>query len=99
MTPPGIRWAGPRALLIELASLESVLTVHAHLQQHPLRGQVDLLAAARTVLAVFDTATNALAARAAVVPEGEPMGPTGRPGLAKVLYRLDSSRRSSSEKS
>lgn len=70
MTPPEIRWAGPRALLIQLESLESVLTVHAHLQQHPLRGQVDVLAAARTVLAVFDSGTNARAARAAVAQIG-----------------------------
>ena len=66
MTPPKIRWAGPRALLIQLDSLESVLAVHARLQQHPLRGQVDVLAAAQTVLAVFDSGTAARAARTAV---------------------------------
>lgn len=90
MTPPEIRWAGPRALLIELVSLESVLTVHAHLQQHPLRGQVDLLAAARTVLAVFDTTTNALAGRAAVAhldtAPGKDKAAAGDPVRIEVAY-------------
>ena len=66
MSSPHIRWAGPRALLIELDSLETVLAVHARLQETPLPGQVDVLAAARTVLAVFDSRASAQAARAAV---------------------------------
>ncbi len=61
-----IRWAGPRALLIELESLDAVLAVHAQLVEHPLPGQVDVLAAARTVLAVFDSRGHARAARAAI---------------------------------
>ncbi|MFJ6077740.1 5-oxoprolinase/urea amidolyase family protein [Pseudarthrobacter sp. NPDC092419] len=66
MSSPDIRWAGPRALLIELDSLEHVLALHAQLLEHPPAGQVDVLAAARTVLAVFDSRANAQAARAAV---------------------------------
>ncbi|MFJ5862438.1 5-oxoprolinase/urea amidolyase family protein [Pseudarthrobacter sp. NPDC092439] len=66
MSSPDIRWAGPRALLIELGSLEHVLALHAQLLEHPPAGQVDVLAAARTVLAVFDSRANAQAARAAV---------------------------------
>ena len=31
MSSPRIRWAGPRALLIELDSLDSVLALHARL--------------------------------------------------------------------
>ncbi|WP_346028743.1 urea amidolyase family protein [Arthrobacter parietis] len=61
-----IHWAGPRALLIELESLDAVLALHAQLVDHPLRGQVDVLAAARTVLAVFDSSGSARAARTAV---------------------------------
>ncbi|WP_247826501.1 5-oxoprolinase/urea amidolyase family protein [Arthrobacter antioxidans] len=93
MTPPEIRWAGPRALLIQLESLESVLTVHAHLQQHPLRGQVDVLAAARTVLAVFDSGTNARAARAAVAQvdtaPGGGAAAAGDPVRIEVVYDGD----------
>lgn len=66
MSSPDIRWAGPRALLIELDSLEHVLALHAQLLEHPPAGQVDVLAAARTVLAVFDSRANAQAARTAV---------------------------------
>ncbi|GAB5078806.1 5-oxoprolinase subunit B/C family protein [Arthrobacter sp. AD-310] len=60
---PDIRWAGPRALLVELDSLESVLAFHARLLADPPAGQVDVLAAARTVLAVFDSRAHAGAAR------------------------------------
>lgn len=58
-----IRWAGPRALLVELDSLDAVLALHARLLADPPPGQVDVLAAARTVLAVFDSRANARAAR------------------------------------
>ncbi|RKO24527.1 5-oxoprolinase/urea amidolyase family protein [Pseudarthrobacter phenanthrenivorans] len=63
MTAPGIRWAGPRALLVELDSLEAVLALHARLVEKPAPGQVDVLAAAQTVLAVFDSRATARAAR------------------------------------
>lgn len=63
---PDIRWAGPRALLVELDSLESVLAFHARLLADPPAGQVDVLAAARTVLAVFDSRAHARAARKAL---------------------------------
>lgn len=66
MSSPRIRWAGPRALLLELDSLDTVLAIHARLQEAPLPGQVDVLAAARTVLAVFDSRASAQSARAAV---------------------------------
>ncbi|PPB50705.1 urea amidolyase [Arthrobacter pityocampae] len=93
MRPPGIRWAGPRALLIDLESLGSVLTVHAHLQEHPLRGQVDVLAAARTVLVVFDSGADARAARAAVAqldtaPRTD-AGAAGDPVRIEVVYDGD----------
>ncbi|MBP3037494.1 5-oxoprolinase/urea amidolyase family protein [Arthrobacter sp. zg-ZUI100] len=49
----GIRPAGTRALLVELASLADVTALHAQLKAHPLPGQVDVLAAAATVLVRF----------------------------------------------
>ncbi|MHA7154754.1 5-oxoprolinase subunit B/C family protein [Arthrobacter sp. TMN-50] len=90
MNPPEIRWAGPRALLIQLESLDSVLAVHAHLQQQPLRGQVDVLAAAQTVLAVFDSGANARAAWTAVARlDTSPVADTaasGDPVRIEVVY-------------
>ncbi|WP_084033774.1 carboxyltransferase domain-containing protein, partial [Arthrobacter sp. 35/47] len=88
-----VHWAGPRALLIELASLDSVLAVHAHLVQHPLKGQVDVLAAAQTVLAVFDSRTSARTARtsiAALDPSpSEDTLMTGDPVRIEVVYDGD----------
>lgn len=50
-----LRWAGTRAFLIECASLERVMRWHAHLSAHPYPGQLDVLAAAETVLLTFST--------------------------------------------
>lgn len=90
MIPPTIHRAGPRALLLDCASLGSVLAVHAQLQQHPLHGQVDVLAAARTVLAVFDSAASARAARSAIAGLAtEPVGDAaaaGHPIRIEVVY-------------
>jgi KipI family sensor histidine kinase inhibitor len=49
----GIRPAGTRALLVELESLADVTALHARLKAHPLPGQIDVLAAAGTVLVRF----------------------------------------------
>ncbi|WP_458112615.1 urea amidolyase family protein [Arthrobacter sp. R1-13] len=62
----GIRWAGPRALLVELTDLASVLAFHHQLQAEPFPGQLDAVAAAATVLVKFATHPQALAARAVV---------------------------------
>jgi KipI family sensor histidine kinase inhibitor len=90
VSSPDIRWAGPRALLIELDSLEHVLALHAQLLENPPAGQVEVLAAARTVLAVFDSRANAQAARAAVgrldsspAPEG---AASAEPVRIEVVY-------------
>ncbi|MCC9206248.1 5-oxoprolinase/urea amidolyase family protein [Arthrobacter sp. zg-Y769] len=48
-----IRPAGTRALLVELESLSDVVALHAELLARPLPGQVDVLAAAATVLVGF----------------------------------------------
>jgi KipI family sensor histidine kinase inhibitor len=61
-----VRFAGPRALLVELSGLESVLALHARLAADPLPGQLDVLAAASTVLVQCDTRAHAVAARDAV---------------------------------
>ncbi|MGF9663852.1 carboxyltransferase domain-containing protein [Arthrobacter crystallopoietes] len=66
MSVTAIRFAGPRALLVELSGLESVLALHARLTSDPLPGQLDVLAAASTVLVQCDTRAHAVAARAAV---------------------------------
>ncbi|MHC6223024.1 5-oxoprolinase subunit B/C family protein [Arthrobacter sp. MMS24-S77] len=66
MSVTGIRWAGPRALLVELSGLGSVLAFHSRLLAEPLPGQLDAIAAAATVLLKFGTHTEALAARSAV---------------------------------
>ena len=58
----GIRSAGTRALLVELASLADVTALHARLKAQPLPGQVDILAAAGTVLARFTGRREAAAA-------------------------------------
>ncbi|WP_111747402.1 5-oxoprolinase subunit B/C family protein [Salinisphaera orenii] len=59
----GLRWAGSRALLAELDSLDDVLALHAHVADERLPGQIDLVPAARTLLVTFDSHRSA--ARAA----------------------------------
>lgn len=68
-TPPrtGLRWAGTRAFLIECPSLEHVMRLHAHLSAHPYPGQLDVLAAAETVLLTFTTPAAARRAASDVV--------------------------------
>lgn len=48
-----IREAGPRALLLEFETLDQVLTCHQQLRRDPLPGQVEAVAAARTILLRF----------------------------------------------
>ncbi|MET1035367.1 MAG: 5-oxoprolinase/urea amidolyase family protein [Arthrobacter sp.] len=66
MSPAAIRWAGTRALLVELEPLDAVLELHGRLLADRLPGQVDVLAAAGTVLIKFDTRANAVRGRDAV---------------------------------
>ncbi|SFF36598.1 sensor histidine kinase inhibitor, KipI family [Blastococcus tunisiensis] len=47
---------GDRALLVEVADLAAVSAVRTALERAPLRGQVELVPAARTVLVVLDRA-------------------------------------------
>jgi KipI family sensor histidine kinase inhibitor len=50
----GVRPCGDRALLVEAGDLSGVAAVREALEAAPLPGQVDLVAAARTVLVVLD---------------------------------------------
>lgn len=49
MTGP-VRLMGTRSLLVELGDIETVMAWHAHLTKNPLPGQLDVIAAATTVL-------------------------------------------------
>lgn len=44
------RLMGTRSLLVELADIETVMAWHAHLTKNPLPGQLDVIAAANTLL-------------------------------------------------
>ncbi|WP_104192083.1 5-oxoprolinase/urea amidolyase family protein [Cryobacterium sp. Y82] len=61
MPPPirSIRPVGDRAVLVQLGGLSEVLGLYEALREHPLPGQVDLVAAAETVLVMADTAAAA----------------------------------------
>jgi len=61
-----IREAGPRALLLELETLDEVLACHQQLASSPLPGQVDAVAAARTILLRFTSRPALRAAREAL---------------------------------
>ncbi|GER22606.1 allophanate hydrolase [Zafaria cholistanensis] len=61
-----VRWAGTRSLLVELPTLEAVVALHGALADHPLPGQVEVLAAAKTVLVRFASRAAALSGRAAI---------------------------------
>ncbi|THJ67409.1 5-oxoprolinase/urea amidolyase family protein [Arthrobacter echini] len=90
MSPVGTRRAGPRALLVQLDSLQAVLAVHARLEQDPLAGQVDVLAAARTVLITFASGAHARAARGALAQLDAPASAEpfagGDPVRIEVVY-------------
>ncbi|NUP74972.1 MAG: 5-oxoprolinase/urea amidolyase family protein, partial [Sinomonas sp.] len=51
----GIRPAGDRAALVELASLDAVLSLQRQLDAEPLPGQLDVVGAASTVLLAADS--------------------------------------------
>ncbi|MGV0409667.1 5-oxoprolinase subunit B/C family protein [Corynebacterium resistens] len=52
---PTIHRVGTRAVLVDLPDLSTVMSWHAALSASPLHGQVDCVAAARTVLVVLDS--------------------------------------------
>ncbi|MFC8409695.1 5-oxoprolinase/urea amidolyase family protein [Arthrobacter sp. NPDC057259] len=80
----GVRPAGTRAVLAELAGTGDVLALQALLQEHPLPGQVDVLAAARTVLVTADSPASARRI-AATLPELDLAAPVQRDGGLVVI--------------
>ncbi|WP_445155694.1 5-oxoprolinase/urea amidolyase family protein [Arthrobacter sp. Hor0625] len=54
-----VRAVGTRAVLAELAGMEDVLALQARLLEQPLPGQLDVLAAAQTVLVTADSPASA----------------------------------------
>lgn len=60
--PTGWRRASKRAVIFEFADLESVVTAQANIQANPVPGQVELVAAARTLLLEVDAAEKVAAA-------------------------------------
>ena len=62
----GLREAGPRALLLEFATLDDVLACHQQLTTSPLEGQIDAVAAARTILLRFSSRAAVRAGREAL---------------------------------
>lgn len=91
MSSPAVRWAGPRTLLLQLGDLDEVVALHARLAHSPLPGQVEVLAAAETVMLAFDTRAHALAAPAAVQRLGHAVGTSaaGREITLDVVYDGD----------
>ena len=82
---------GTRALLIELEDLSQVMAWHAALDAHPLKDQVDAIAAATTLLLTFAT-PNSAAAAAERLQDFRPTAHTGEdPRLVEidVLYDGD----------
>ncbi|WP_127129258.1 5-oxoprolinase/urea amidolyase family protein [Georgenia sp. SYP-B2076] len=68
--PRSVRPVGDRALLVECGSLQEVVDLHAALVSDPLDGQLDVLAAAETVLvrATGPAAVDRLARQVAEMP-------------------------------
>lgn len=59
-----VRPVGSRALIVDLPDTPTVMDWHAALAAEPLAGQVDAVAAARTVLVTFDSPSSARAGAA-----------------------------------
>ena len=52
---PEFRLMGTRSVLIDLPDSRTVMRWHAHLNAHPLDGQIEVIAAANTLLFKADT--------------------------------------------
>ncbi|MDO5670654.1 MAG: carboxyltransferase domain-containing protein [Corynebacterium sp.] len=62
MSEPVFHRVGSRAILVDLPDLPTVMAWHAGLSAEPLDGQVDVIAAARTVLVTTDSPRSAASA-------------------------------------
>ena len=78
-----VRWAGERAFLVELASLAEVMAFHARVVADPI-GQVEQVAAARTVMLAFATPRDARRAAALVDDIGVSPLPTAGHGTSTI---------------
>jgi hypothetical protein len=75
---PDFRAVGDRALLLEVDGLPAAMAWHRALTREPLPGQIEAVAAARTVLLRFESDTAAEAARTSLrTPPGKQWGPPG----------------------
>ena len=87
-----IRPVGDRAVLVQLGNLSEVLGLYAALREHPLPGQVDVVAAAETVLVTADSARAAsgFASRLRAIEAGD-VHATGADTLVEinVVYNGD----------
>ena len=87
MTTPitSIRPVGDRAVLVQLGGLNEVLGLYEALREHPLPGQVDLVAAAETILVTADSAGAArgFAARLQALDPGD-AGASGADTLVEI---------------
>ncbi|KQB85964.1 carboxyltransferase domain-containing protein [Corynebacterium lowii] len=83
-----IRRMGTRALLLEVGDLGLALRWHAHLSAHPVPGQVELIAAAATVLVVTDSPRHAerAASMLATVEPAESSDSSPREVEVEVIY-------------
>ncbi|KQB83587.1 carboxyltransferase domain-containing protein [Corynebacterium oculi] len=83
-----IHRVGTRALLVEVGELDLALRWHSHLTAHPVPGQVELIAAATTVLVVTESPRHARQAAnllAALEPQ-ETTAQTPREVEVEVVY-------------
>lgn len=78
----GVRRAGERGILVELGALDEAMAFHARVAADPLPGQVDQVAAARTVLLTFRSAYHAR--RAADLVRRIDTAPVERPGARPI---------------
>ena len=85
---PDLRAVGDRALLIEVDGLPAAMAWHRSLTRDPLPGQIEAVAAARTVLLRFESDTAAEAARTSLrtPPPAAQTAGTARRHILDVVY-------------
>lgn len=83
-----VHQVGDRSALAKLSSTAEVMNLHRQLQLHPLAGQRDVVAAARTVLATFNTPRAAADARKKLetMQTNESEGTAGQEITVEVVY-------------
>ncbi|WP_120521688.1 5-oxoprolinase/urea amidolyase family protein [Arthrobacter celericrescens] len=86
-----VRPVGTRAVLAELDSMEDVLALQSQLFASPLPGQLDVLAAAETVMVVAESAatTRAIGARLLEMELGGPVENDGKLVVIDTVYDGD----------